>query len=65
MTTKKKSKATRRLADKDRYASLKEYVCGKIGEMRDCSECLLSDHQDNHLTDIENYVNQLDAEGSH
>jgi hypothetical protein len=62
MPIKKKSKKTRHMADKERYMALKEYVYGKIGEMRDCKKCNLTEHQSNHLQDIEDYINQLDAD---
>ena len=48
---------------KEQYIALKDYVIGKIGEMRDCKECDLSDHQSRHLADIEDYINELDAKG--
>jgi hypothetical protein len=63
MTQKKKSKKTRHLADKDRYTALKEYVCGKIGELRDCPTCALTSHQSSHLSDIEDYILELDNRG--
>jgi hypothetical protein len=63
MTTKRLPKKTKHRPDRERYVALKEYVCGKIDEMRDCKKCKLTDHQSNHLTDIEDYILQLDAEG--
>lgn len=39
-----------------------EYVSGKIGEMFDCDECALNDHQANHLHDMEDVVGKALAE---
>ena len=63
MTTKRLPKKTKHRPDRERYISLKEYVCGKIDEMRDCKKCNLTIHQSMHLEDIENYINELDARG--
>jgi hypothetical protein len=44
----------------DKYEILKAYIQGKISEMFDCEECNLTEHQANHLLDIENYISELD-----
>jgi hypothetical protein len=43
------------------YTKLRDYVRGKISEMFDCQECALTDHQANHLHDIEAYIDELEA----
>lgn len=44
------------------YKKLRDYVQGKISEMMDCDECRITDHEVNHLMDIESYINQLEAD---
>ena len=43
----------------DKYTDLKDYIGGKISEMFDCNECALTDHQANHLNDIEQHIQTL------
>jgi len=42
--------------NKTKLEKITSYVQGKVNEMFDCDECALTDHQANHLHDIENYI---------
>jgi len=46
----------------DKYEKLKTYVLEKISEIANCEKCNVTDHEMNHLYDIEDYINKIENE---